>query len=77
MTAKSGNVVDFTGITRLDLDPERVLAKAAGQLASVIVVGFDKDGEEFFASSVSDGGEALWILQRACHKLLSLPDAGE
>ena len=65
------NVVIADIVTSHDLPPMRVLAAAAERgLVSVIVVGYDKDGDEYFASSLSDGGDALWLLSRAQTKLL-------
>lgn len=68
------NVVIFPGITTLDLDPDRVLESALGKLDGVVVVGFDKDGQEYFASSYADGGDVLWLFERAKKKLLEMPD---
>lgn len=68
------NVVRFTGITTLDLDADHVLESALGKLDGVVVVGFDKDGREYFASSYSDGGDVLWLFERAKKKLLEMPD---
>jgi sugar phosphate isomerase/epimerase len=72
MTAK---IIQFTGITRLDLPPERVLEKAkeAG-LEGVVVLGYTKDGEEFAASSYADGGTVLWLLERTKARLLGVKD---
>lgn len=64
MTAQ---VFDFTGITKLDLDPDRVLEAAKGKLQGVVVVGFDHDGEFYGASSYADGGNAIWLLE-VCKK---------
>jgi hypothetical protein len=69
-----GNVVEFTGITRLDGDPDRVLQGAIGELESVLVIGFTKQGGEFFSSSVPDGGTCLWLMERAKLKLLQVPE---
>lgn len=65
------NVVDLPVITTLDLDPQRVIAKAleAG-MTEVVIIGYDKDGDEYFASSVSDGGDVLWHIERAKLRLL-------
>lgn len=68
------NVVQFTGITTLDLDADHVLEAALGKLNGVVVVGFDKDGQEYFASSYADGGEVLWLFERAKKRLLEMPD---
>lgn len=69
------NVVDFPGITTLDHPPERILQKAAeAGLTDVVILGYDKDGEEWFASSVSNGAEVLWLLERLKLELLRLAD---
>lgn len=71
----SDNVVDLPVITTLDIPPPRILAKAAGAgLESVVVVGFDRDGDFYFASSKSDGSDVLWLLELAKKKLLELGD---
>ena len=69
-----GKVIELKLITKLDLDPDRVLSKAIGNLSEVVVMGFDKDGNEYFASSVSDGGSVLWHIERAKHKLMQIAD---
>ena len=73
----SDNVVDFDGITKLDLDPDRVLEGAKGQLEAVIVIGYTSDGEEYFASSKADGGTTLWLLERCKKQLLEMPEMFE
>lgn len=59
-------------VTTLDTDAERVLSAAQGNLQTVIVVGYDHDGEFYFASNKSDGPEVLWALEQAKLKLLSI-----
>jgi len=68
-------VTEFTGVTRLDLPVERILGRAqeAG-LTEVVVVGFDRDGDFYFAGSKADGGAALWLLALAQKKLLEIGD---
>lgn len=68
------NVVDLNVITTLDLDPDRLLQKALGKMDRVIIIGVDKDGDEYFASSCSDGGTAIWDMERAKLKLMRLAD---
>lgn len=69
------NVVVLPVVTRLDLPPERILSAAIGaELKSVVVVGYDKDGEEYFASSLADGGDVVWLMERAKLKLLKMAD---
>jgi hypothetical protein len=67
MTAK---ILEFTGITRLDLDPDRILEGAKGKLQGVIVIGFDQEGEFYGATSYADGGDALWLLELCKLRLL-------
>jgi hypothetical protein len=70
MTAE---VLPFTGITRLDTDPSRVLAGAQdANLTEVVVIGVDADGEEYFASSQADGAAVLWHLERAKWRLMRM-----
>lgn len=63
----SASVFDFTGITRLDIDPDRVLEQAAGKLQGVVIIGFDHEGQFYGASSYADGGNAIWLLE-VCKK---------
>lgn len=71
----SSNVVKFTGLTRLNLDPGSVLDEAASAgLTQVVILGFDADGGEYIASSIADGGDVLWHLARAQHRLMMATD---
>lgn len=71
----SAEVVMWPGVTRLDLPAERILdmAREAG-LEKVVIVGLDAGGEEFFASSIADGGHIVWLFERAKLKLLRIVD---
>ena len=71
------NVVYLSTVTRLDLPPDRILEQAVGKMEGVIVIGYDKDGNEYFASSYADGGEALWLLERAKMALLNADKLSE
>lgn len=62
-------VIEFTGLTRLNLDPDRTLENLKGKLEGFVIVGYDKDGDEYFASTYADGGTANWLLDR-CKKVL-------
>ncbi len=69
------NVVDFPGISTLDMDPTRILDTARkANLSDVVVLGYDAAGDEWFASSVADGAEVLWLLERLKLQLLRLGD---
>lgn len=69
-----GDVVNLECVTRLDLPPDRILESALGKLQSVLVIGYDTEGVEYFASSLADGAEALWLLERSKKKLLEIGD---
>lgn len=72
MTAE---IIELDAVTSLDIPAERVLRKAEeAKLQSVIVIGYDADGEEYFASSIADGPEVLWALERAKMQLLRMVD---
>jgi hypothetical protein len=64
----------FPGVTRLPIEPDRVLESVLGKLDEAIVVGTNKGGDFYFASSVPSGPEALWLLERAKHKLMTVTD---
>ena len=66
------NVILFNGITKLDLDPDMVLENTKGNLEGVILIGYDKEGEEYFASTYADGGEVLWLIERMKLRLLNV-----
>jgi hypothetical protein len=60
------NVVDFPGPTTVDIPPNQVLQKAIeADLASVIVVGVDKDGKFYLAMSNASIPECGWQLEIA------------
>ncbi len=70
-----GKVVNLDVVTRLDLPPSRILRGALDtDLESVVILGYDRDGEEYFASSVADGGAVLWLMERLKAQLLSVLD---
>ncbi len=61
----------YKGITKLDLPADRVCNAAAEKdLAGVLIIGHDKDGELYFASTYADGGHALWLMELAKKELL-------
>ena len=66
------NIHDLDTLTSLDIPPDRVLLSAVGALKSVCIVGRDKDGNLYVASSIADGPELLWDLQKATQKLLNV-----
>lgn len=71
------NVIVAPIVSKIEAQPDDVLRHSIGQLQSCIVIGFDKDGEEYYASSIADGATALWLLARMQHLLLSIVDKDE
>ena len=72
MNKKTNNVIELDVITTLDLDPERILNKAHDKLDDVVILGYDKNGEFYFASSISSGPEVLWLLENLKKLLLEV-----
>jgi hypothetical protein len=68
------NVVLFSGVTKLDLPADRVLEQAMGRLDKVVIAGWLKDGDEYFASSIADGADVVWLFERLKLKLLQTVD---
>lgn len=65
-----GDVVYLDGQTCLDIPADRVLEAAVGVLDSVVLVGYDKEGNEYVASSTSKLPDVLWMLERAKKMIL-------
>lgn len=64
-------IIQFPGLTRRTTPVLGVLQQVAEMdLQSVVMVGWDRDGNFKFASSSPDGGEALTLLQIGAHELL-------
>lgn len=64
------NVIPLNNVTLLDLPVDRVLEAAKDKLEGVIILGYDKEGDEYFASTYADGGDVLWLLERCKKQLL-------
>ena len=58
-------VIEFDGETRLPMDPDRILEAAKGELDSALVLGFDKEGGFYLASSDPDARQMIWALETA------------
>lgn len=60
-------------LTRLDVPCERLLnAALESTLQKVVIVGVDSAGELYFASSMADGGDVLWWMEKAKKALLAV-----
>lgn len=64
-----GDVTYLDVETRLDIPVERVL-EGAQELKSVVLIGYNEEGEEVIFSSYSDGADILWLLKRIEHFLM-------
>ncbi len=70
-----GDVVILPVVSTHDQPADRVLDQALAKgMKSVVIVGYDRDGKEYFASSYADGADALWALQRGSLRLLRIAD---
>lgn len=64
-----GDVVNIGCITSLDIPVEIVLDAAKDKLSNVILIGYTKSGDEYFASTIADGKDVLWMLERCKQEL--------
>jgi hypothetical protein len=70
---KLAQLVVLPVITSLNLPTERLLQAAMDhKLGSVVIIGYDTDGEFYFASSEASGPSVLWDLEMAKKKLLEV-----
>ena len=67
MTAK---ILNFTGDTTVDLEPDAVLEAACGKLDDALILGWTTDGDLYLASTTSNIGEMLVLLERAKQVIL-------
>lgn len=68
-----GEVVELDVMTRLDVPSERLLQKAIdAKITDAVIIGYDQDGELWFASSKADGGDVLWLMEKAKKALLEI-----
>jgi len=69
MTAE---IVELGNLTRLNIPVERVLENAKEEISEdgVVLIGWDKDGDLYFASSIASGPDVLWLLEKAKIALL-------
>ncbi len=69
------NVIELDVVTSLPIPVDRILKKALdAKMTEVVIIGFDEDGEFFFASSVPDAGNVLYHLEFAKHNLMKACD---
>lgn len=61
-----GDVLSFRGRTVGRVDPMRIVEAAAERgFQELILIGVDKDGEPYLATSTGDAAKVLWYLESA------------
>lgn len=68
------NVIESGIVTRLPIPVKKVLDNTPRDLQSVVICGYDVDGDFYFASSEANGAEVIWLLEMAKKKLLEIGD---
>ena len=69
------DVIEWPGITTLDLPAARILDRAkSANLSTAVVMGWKPDGSLYFASTVADGGDVLWLMATCKNALLKIGD---
>ena len=69
----SAQITPLGNVTSLDLPVDRVLEEAKGHCPDgVVILGYDNDGQSYFASSIADGGSVLWLLEMCKKQLLEI-----
>lgn len=69
-----GKIIPLGNITKLDLPVDRVLEAAKEKLDGVILLGYEKNGDFYFASTFADGGDVLWLLENCKMELLKIAE---
>jgi len=73
MTAE---IIDFASGVKTDAAPVDIVRQAGeAQLKSMVVLGETQDGQFYFASSIMDAAEILWLMENARAFLLD-PERG-
>lgn len=68
-------VIELGCITKLEIPCEKLLKKAIdSNLTTVLILGYNKDGSLYFASSHADGGDIMWLMEKAKKELLEITD---
>lgn len=68
------NVVFLNVETTLDITPDRALEQAKGKLDFVVVLGYEKNGSKYIASSSGDCGRVILLLERCKHELITITE---
>lgn len=67
----NSNIVELNMITRLDIPASKLLKQALkDDLKSVVLMGWDKEDNFTFRSSLADGGDVLWLIELVKKRLM-------
>lgn len=66
------NIIQWRGVTLNKTPPDQVLREAIGRCETVVVLGYDHSGDHYFASSDSDGGTVIWLMEQLKLRLLNV-----
>jgi hypothetical protein len=66
------NIIDLDMNTTLPVHPDKVLKNTIGILQEVVLVGYNNEGEIYCASSTSDTGTLILLLERAKELILKV-----
>lgn len=72
-----GEVISFNGDTsKIDSpDVDAVLENAKGQLSGFVIAGYDKNGDEFFASTYGSIEKTNFLADRMKHMIMQMEDS--
>ena len=68
-----GDVIDFSGDTKGEVEVKEVL-NAAANLQMVAIMGYDEEGREYFATSSGSYQENAWLAGRFVKFLMESAD---
>lgn len=69
------NVIDFPGGTTVDIPAEKILKAAIeADLGDCVVMGWTKDGNEYFAGTTSDLRTVQFLANRLIHQTNMMAD---
>ena len=73
-----GKLIQFPGVTRLDLDPKKMLEFIVSkdlELDSLVLIGSKAGtGDLYFSASKADGADVLWLMEVAKRRLLDITE---
>lgn len=73
----SDKITKLQTTTFLDLPVNAVLEGAVDRITNVVIMGYDKDGDYYFASSIAEGPDILWLLEQYKKRILETAREGQ